>query len=261
MEPPTEPIAQTDTEPVFIPPQLPRKPTLESAMGPFSHTQFRFTTGLRAGDVAPVRSARDEVILTYRSFASIVGVVAALVSGIVAVAGLAAALFLVAEKSPFRAVVALVLTMAFTFIISLLAPRANVTLYDEDRPALTVAQRSAFPAATYVVAAPNGARLADLHKSFLSRLGRNRWTIRSEGRYLGEAVEESFPGALLRKALGKFSRSFETNIRITHGGVEAARILRRPDPGGRVDVLDVTNDALDRRVLVALATLILGSEP
>lgn len=230
-------------------------------MGAFSHAQFRFTTGLRAGEVAAVRNANDEVILTYRSFAGIVGVVAALVSAIVAVAGVAAALFLVAEKSPLRALVALVLTMAFTFIISLLAPRANVTLYDEGRPALTVSQRSGFPTAAYVVAAPNGAQLAELRKSFFSRLGRHRWIIRSEGRYLGEAAEESFFGALLRKVLGKFSRRFQTDVVVTYAGGAAARILRRPDRHGRVDVLEVTNDALDRRVVVALATLILGSEP
>lgn len=230
-------------------------------MGPFAHTQFLFTTGLRAGETAQVRGANGEVLLTYRSFASIVSVVAALVSAIVAVAGLAAALLLVAEKSPVRAAVTLALTIAFTFILGLLMPRANVTLYDDGQPALTISQRATFPSSRYVVAAPNGAHLAELRKSFLARLGRNRWTIQHDGRYLGEAVEESFFGALLRKLYGKFSRRFETNVRVTHGGLEAGRIIRRPDDAGRMDVLDVTSDALDRRVVVALATLILGSEP
>ena len=230
-------------------------------MGPFAHTQFRFTTGLRAGEIAAVRGANGEVLLTYRSFASIVSVVAALVSAIVAVAGLAAVLFLIADKSPVRAAVTLALTIAFTFIIGLLTPRTNVTLYDDAQPALTISQRASFPSSSFVVAAPNGAHLAELRKSFLTRLGRNRWTIQHDGRYVGEAVEESFFGALLRKLYGKFSRRFETNVRITHGGIEAGRILRRPDPAGRVDVLDVTSDALDRRVMVAVATLILGSEP
>jgi len=230
-------------------------------MGPFAHTQFRFTTGLRAGEIAAVRGANGEVLLTYRSFASIVSVVAALVSAIVAVAGLAAVLFLMAEKSPVRAAVTLALTIAFTFIIGLLTPRANVTLYDEGQPALTISQRATFPSSAFVVAAPNGAHLAELRKSFLARLGRNRWTIQHDGRYVGEAIEESFFGALLRKLYGKFSRRFETDVRITHGGIEAGHIVRRPDDAGRVDVLDVTSDALDRRVMVAVAVLILGSEP
>ena len=37
-------------------------------------------------------------------------------------------------------------------------------------------------------------------------------------------------------------------------------ILRRPDENGEVDVLDAAGD-IDRRIAVALATLILGSEP
>jgi hypothetical protein len=257
-DPPTEPIG-ADTNPVYHPPQPPQPPqkrTIESAMGAFAHTRFQFTTGLHAGEVAPVRGANGEVLLTYRSFATVVGVVAAFVTGLVAVAGVAATLLLVAEGSPIRAIVALVLTCAFSFVIAFLTPRIQVALYEESQPALTITQRAMFPSAVYVVTAPNGAELAELRKSFLSRLGRNRWRIFQGGRYIGEAREASFFGALVRKLLGKFSRSFETDVQVTTGGLDAARILRR-----RGDVLEVTSDALDRRVLVALATLVLGREP
>jgi hypothetical protein len=228
---------------------------------PFSNTEYFFTTGLRAGEVAAVRSATGEVLLTYRSFAGIVGVVAALVSGIVAVAGIASVLFLIAEGGLIRALVALVLTIVFTTFITMLAPRTNVTLFDNGQPALTISQRSMFPATAYAITTPNGAHLADVRKSPLSRLTRNRWKIYHDNRYVGEAAERSFAGALVRKLYGKFSRRFETDVIVTHGGVETARILRRPDAAGRIDVLEVTADALDRRVLVALATLILGGEP
>jgi hypothetical protein len=184
--------------------------------------------------------------------------VAAFVTGIVVVAGLASVVFLMSDHAPLRAGLVLVLTLVFALCIVMLAPRTNVTLYDDGHPALTISQRGRN---TFVVAAPNGAHLAELRKSFLSRIGRNRWIILHDGRYLGEGIEDSFFGALLRKLFGKFSRAFETNVRITHGGVDVARILRRPDPSGRKDVLEVTSDALDRRVLVALATLILGREP
>lgn len=222
---------------------------------------YRFTTGVRAGEVVHVRGDAGEVLLTYRSFAGVVGIVAALVSAIVALAGLAGVLFLIAEESPLRAAAALVLTIVFSFFIGMLAPRTNVTLYDDGHPALTISQSSMFPSATYVVAAPNGAHLAELRKSFLARLGRNRWTIHQEGRFLGEAMEDSFGGALLRKLFGKFSRRFETDVAITVGGMEAGRIHRRPDTHEQVDVLALTSDVLDRRVAVALATLILGREP
>ncbi len=237
IEPPTEPIPQPNVT-------------------AFASTLYRFTTGLRAGETAAIRGANDEILLTYRSFASIVGVIAAFLAGVVAVAGAAGVLLLVYQGAPLRAVIAAVLTIAFAILIAMLVPRANVTLWEDQRPALTISQRAVFPSATYAVATPNGAQLAELRKSFLSRLGRNKWTIVQEGRYLGEAHEESFSGALLRKLLGKFSRRFETNVRITCGGAEAGRIERRQD-----DRLELTSDALDRRVAVALATLILGREP
>lgn len=206
-----------------------------------------------------MRGSGDESLLTYRSFASVVGVIAAFLAGIVAVAGTAGVLLLVYQKAPLRALLVLLLTMAFSIVIAMLVPRANVTLFEDNNPALTISQRSVFPSATYVVATPNGAHLAELRKSFLSRLGRNRWTITQEGRYLGEAHEETFGGALVRKLLGKFSRKFETNVRVTYGGVDAGWIIRRPD--AHMDALQLTGDALDRRVAVALATLVLGREP
>ena len=113
----------------------------------------------------------------------------------------------------------------------------------------------------YAVAAPNGAVLAVLRKSPFSRLGRNRWSITQDGRYLGQAVEESFGRALIRKFLGKFSRRFETNMRIEHGGVDAGRIIRRATEHAHLDTLELRGDALDRRVAVALATVVLGREP
>jgi hypothetical protein len=216
---------------------------------------------LRAGEIAQVRGSSEEVLLTYRSFASIVGTVATLVAAIVAVAGLAGVMLLVAEEAPLRALLALALTLAFSIVIGLLVPRTNVTLFEGDQPAVTLSQRSLFPSAAWTVAAPNGTQLGELRKSLLSRLGRNRWAILQNGHLLGEAHEESFAGAIRRKVLGKFSRRFETDIVITSAGLDAGRILRRPSPGADVDVLELTGDVIDRRVVVALATLILGREP
>jgi hypothetical protein len=224
--------------------------------GAFASTQYRFTTGVRAGETATVRGANDQVLLTYRSFASIVGVIAAFLVAIVAAAGAAGVLLLVYQGAPLRAVIAAVLTVAFALLIAMLVPRVDVTLFEENRPALTISQRKVFPSATYVVMTPNGTQLAELRKSVLSRLGRNKWTIAHDGRYLGEAREDSFTGAVLRKLLGKFSRKFETNVVLSYGGVEVGRILRRSG-----DVLELTSDAMDRRVAVALATMVLGREP
>jgi hypothetical protein len=65
---------------------------------------------------------------------------------------------------------------------------------------------------------------------------------------------------LIRKAGGKFSRRYEANM-IVYAPHETARIIRRPDAHGDTDVLEIVSDAVDRRLLVALATLVLGSEP
>lgn len=240
-----------ETNPVYVPP----------APGPFSHTRYRFTTGLRAGEVANIRGDQGQILLSYRSFASVVGIVAALVSAIVSLAGLAAVLFLLAEGSPVRAIAALALTLLFAFFIAMLVPNVNVTLYDEHHPALTISQRATHPGTSYVVATPNGATLAEIRKGAFSRLGRHRWTVYQEGRLLAEAKEESWSRAMLRKLLGKFSRRHETNFTIEYGGIEAGRIIRRPDAQGAVDVLELTNDVLDRRIALALAVVVFGREP
>jgi hypothetical protein len=186
----------------------------------------------------------------------VIGIIAALVAGIVFVAGVAATLFLIAEHSPFRALIAVALTIAFSVVITRLVPRTNVTLYDDGTPALTISQRAA---ATYVVAAPNGTILGQLRKSPFSFLGRTRWTVTHQGRVLAEAIEESFGRAMLRKLYGKFSRRFETNLLVRLPGIDMGRIVRRD--GNDVDVLELTGDALDRRVAVALATVVFGREP
>jgi hypothetical protein len=258
---PPQPASPATALPPPVAPSPEPPPPPPAARSQFSETEYRFTTGLRAGEVAAIRGADDRVLLSYRSFASVTGVVAALVSAIVAFAGIAGVALLLAEQAPFRALLALILTLAFSSVIALLVPRVNVTLYDEHNPVLTISQRAVFPTSTFLVTTPNGATLAEFRKTALSRLGRNRWTILHDGRYVGEAIEHSLAGAIARKFLGKFNRSFETNVNIAFGGVLAGRIVRRPDAHGRMDVLELSGNALDARVAVALATLVLGREP
>lgn len=258
-EPPTEPISVREPAAAVVPPPPPPPSELPRATrNSFSRTRYRFTTGLRAGELARVRDDDGQVIFSYRSFASVAGIVATLVSAIVVCAGIAATALLIAEESPLRAAVTAALTIVFTFLIALLVPRAKVTLFDEDQPALTITQEKVFPAETYIVSTPNGASLATLRRGLLARLGRNRWTIVSEGRSIGHAVEESFGRALVRKILGKFHRRFDTNVLLEYSGLDAGTIYRR---GNDADVLEIVNDIADRRVCVALATVILGREP
>lgn len=266
-EPQTEPISVREPRPSVAPPPspvVPPPPPAPAAEPPrltrssFARMRYRFTTGLRAGELARVRDDEGQVLFSYRSFASVAGVVAALVSAIVICAGVAATALLFAEDAPLRALLALGLTVLFTFLIGMLVPRAKVTLFEEDAPALTITQRTVFPSEIYLVSTPNGAELATLRRGLFARLGRNRWSIVSDGRAIGHAIEESFSRALVRKLLGKFDRRFDTNVKLEYSGLDAGTIYRR---GADSDVLELVTDIADRRICVALATVILGREP
>ena len=77
--------------------------------------------------------------------------------------------------------------------------------------------------------------------------------------FLGDAIEESFGGAMVRKALGKFSRRFETNVQIPHGGIDDKTVVLVDDVlfSGRTirAALDAMND-VGRPKTVRLAVLV-----
>jgi hypothetical protein len=213
-----------------------------------------------------IRNGDGEVVLTYRGFASVVTIVAALVASIVLVAGLAAAVFLIAENRGAAASASIILSLGFFAVIAALVPRTRVTLYDGTKPALMIVQQSrvAFPSTKYAIKTADGATIAILGRNMFSRLGRNSWSIDSPVDQRGSAfaVEESLWRALVRKVAGKFNPVREANIRIYHQGVASGVIVRRPDASGDSDYLDLTDGgSLDRRVAVALATLVFGAEP
>lgn len=220
------------------------------------------------GETAHVRADGGEILFSYRSFTSVVPIVAALVSAIVGIAGLAAVAFLLADGRMIAAILAFMLSAAFAVIIAMLVPPIKVTLFSGMHPMVTVAQQSnlSFPVATYVVATPDGQTLARIRRSVFSRIGRNRWHIlsASDDRPIGVAIEESLMAAVARKLLGKFNVLYESNLDLRYLGGDVGTILRRPNATGERDVLDVSIDEkalLDRRVAVAVALLVLGSEP
>jgi hypothetical protein len=146
-------------------------------------------------------------------------------------------------------------------------PRIRVTLYDcGGKPALKIVQQSRvpFPATRFAVRSADGVTLAIIRRIAISRLFAHRWTIAAPPDQTGVAyaAEESLGQALKRKFLGKFNRKYQANIRVIHHGTEAATIVRRPNENGEYDLLQIVPDAsLDRRVTVALATLVFGAEP
>ena len=261
----TEPLDDRGTNPLLRAQDL--KATVNEPAA-FVGTVYRFQTGVRAGENVPIRNEAGETILSYTSFASAIGIVAALMAGIVAVAGVAAALLLMQQDRALPAIGAAMLAVFFALFIAMLVPPTNVTVMEGDVPALTIAQRSrfAFPLVSFAVIAPAGETLALIHRSLFSRLGRNRWKVMTPDgrRMIAEAVEDSFSRAMGRKFAGKFNRKFESNVVIRSGSDTIGWIYRRPRLNGDVDVVDLSSDTtrlLDRRVAVALATLVLGAEP
>jgi hypothetical protein len=210
-----------------------------------------------------VRDDDGNALFSYRSFASVIGIVASVVASIILLTGAASTLFLILERSMFTAIVACLLSIFFALMIVMLVPAMNVTLFGETAPLLTIAQKSrtSFPSVTFAIVTPDGRTIGILRKSILSRLGRNRWQIEdASSRPIGYGEEESFARAIARKLFGKFSRRYEADV-IIRGSGNVARIVRRAAGKRELDVLEVNGDAIDRRVLVALATLILGAEP
>jgi len=223
--------------------------------------------GIPAGETAYIRGEDGNAVLSYRSFASVVGIIAALLSTVVLVAGAMGMLFLlVMEQRPLPALAALLLSAIFAGLIVMLIPPVNVTIFDGATPTITIIQQSGigFPSVTYLVSTADGKPIGRITRSFFSRFGRNRWSIDSADDFLarGEAIEESLGRALVRKAFGTFAPAYQSNIRITWIGEEAGWIVRRPDASGHADLLDLNpGTTLDRRAAVGLAVLVLGSEP
>jgi hypothetical protein len=218
---------------------------------------------VRAGEKVAIRGEDGEALLSYRSFASVVGIVAIVVSVLVLVTGAAAVVFLMVGQRPLPAAFALVLSAGFAVLIAMLVPPVNVTLNQDVVPVLLITQESnvSFPSVTFVVSTPERKVLARLRKRVWSRLGQNRWDIlnATDDRPMGYAEEESLSRAFVRKVGGKFNARYQADVRIDYLDKNVGWIMRRAN-GAPPDTLAI-NGAIDHRVAVALATLILGSEP
>jgi hypothetical protein len=218
---------------------------------------------VRAGEKVTIRAEDGEALLSYRSFASVVGIVAIVVSVLVLVTGAAAVVFLMVEHRPLPAAFAFVLSAGFAVLIAMLVPPMNVTLNQDVVPMLLITQESnvSFPSVTFLVSTPEKRALAKFRKRVWSRLGRNRWDILTAtgDRPIGYAEEESLSRAFVRKLAGKFSPRYQADVRIHYLDKDVGWIVRRAN-GEAADTLTISG-TVDHRVAVALATLIFGSEP
>jgi hypothetical protein len=241
LEPNTEPLPDPSGEPVVAPPPRP-----ETA---FDRAAYVIPAAARNGEAAYIRGDDGTTLFGFRGFASVVGIVAAVTSAIVLIAGAASVIILALDARPLPAVFAALLTAAFSVIISMLVPATRVTVYEGTTPAFGIVQQSSLsvPSVTFAVVGRDGRTIARLASSALSRLGRRRWRILAADadRPLGDAVRRF---------------GFQTNYRIRYQGAEVGQITRKGDSG----TLDLSADparTLDRRVALAVAMVVLGMEP
>jgi hypothetical protein len=259
----TEPAPPAAVQPraVPAPPPDPR----------YAHDRYRIAGGVPFGEPATIADDDGHALFHYASFASITGIVAALVTAIVIIAGAGAAAFLVSERLLLAAGIALALSGAFAAILAMLVPQTEVTVFEDaamTKPAFSMHQatRYTFPAVEFAVRTADGRDIGHLRMSSFSRLAKHHWHLldRDGTTEIGDAVEESLPRAIVRKFLGKFSSAYESNLRIRAAGHDAGWIVRRPSELTEARVLDVTLDAekaLDRRIALALALLVIAAEP
>ena len=240
-EPLTEPLPEPSGEPVIAPP-----PRVETA---FDRARFVIPVAARNGEAAYIRGDDGTTLFGFRGFASVVGIVAAVTSAIVLVAGAASMIILALDARPLPAVFAALLTAAFSVIIAMLVPPTRVTVYEATTPAFGIVQQSSlsFPSVTFAVVGRDGRTIARLANSALSRVGRRRWRILAAeaNRTLGYAVRKI---------------GFKSDYRIRFQGYDVGRITREGDHG----ILDLSADparTLDRRVALAVAMVVLGMEP
>ena len=166
------PPSRCRTSPPLPPQPAPVHPTPPPATSAFDRSRYQFMSGIPAGETAYIRGEDGNAVLSYRSFASVVGIIAALMSAIVLVTGLAGVLFLLLERRPLPAIAAMILSAAFAAMIVMLIPATNVTIFEGAAPAITIAQQSSvsFPSVTYAVGTGDGKPVARIAKSFFSRL-------------------------------------------------------------------------------------------
>ena len=203
-------------------------------------------SGIPAGETAYIRGDDGDALLSYRSFASVVGIIAALMSAVVLLPELAGVLFLLLERRPLPAIAAMILSAAFAAMIVMLIPATNVTIFEGASPAITIAQQSgvSFPTSTWIVVrtgwqadrAHPQVVLLPLRPQPLDMLDRA-----STSR--GEAVEESLGRALIRKLFGKFARATSRTCASPGTATKPDGSSAAPTRLGRADVLDLASSA------------------
>lgn len=210
-----------------------------------------------------IRTETGDVVLTYRAFGGITGIIATFTAALVLLTGGAAALFLLLQLRFLTAAGALLLGVAFAVLINSLVPPLQVRLIDPSGRIVAVLDRLGRGlrlAAPWIISAGNGETLGRAVPRLLAPFLGERWRVDLANGSTAHAFDASALRALVRKALASFDRSFETDLRIELGREQQGWIRRRTTDGsgGRLELAPTA--AIDPRVAIGLAAIAMCGE-
>lgn len=217
----------------------------------------------RAG-ISSVQDDDRRPLFYFRRPINLVGIVATLVGGFIVVSGIAAVAFLLADSRFFSALLAMAMTVGFSWIVVMLIPRKAIVIFDDEAlqsPSIVLFQESrfAFPILRFSVRGAEGTPFAFFQKNAFRNLLKRTWWMYGPASPdpVGYAVEESLLRATLRK-IGARVFGLRTNFRILYQGSRVGVLNRREIREDRY-ALDLTEDpdfTFERRTAVAFAVMI-----
>jgi len=221
----------------------------------------------RAG-VSSVQDDDRRPLFYFKRPINLVGIVATLVGGFIVISGIAAVAFLLADSRFFSALLAMALTVGFSWIIVMLIPRKAIVIFNDEAlqsPSIVLFQESrfAFPVVRFSVRGQDGKPFAFFQKNAFRNLLKRTWWMYDSASAdpVGYAVEDSLLRATLRK-IGARVFGLRTNFRLIYQGSRVG-VLNRGEIREDRYALDLSEDpdfTFDRRTALAFAVMIDGVE-
>ena len=154
------------------------------------------------------------------------------------------------------------LSLAFAFLVAILAPKIAVTLFAQDGSALlSIRQQTRVPG-SWLILTPTGERLALIRRPRFHRARPERWFITDLGGRVVAAFRDRSRGrALLRALTAGIIAPSSKELELRAGEESSGQLTVRGSGADATRRLDLTRHPLDARITFAAAALILTGEP
>jgi hypothetical protein len=208
------------------------------------------------------RFADGSIACTWRNYAGVSGAVASVAKSLIVLSGIAVAVLLASEQAWVGAVAAIVLSLAFAFLVAILAPKIVVTMFGSDAAALLSIRQLTRVPGSWLILTPTGERLAIVRRPRFHRARRERWFITDlGGRTVALFRDRSLARTLLRVLTIGIVAPARRELELVASGVSTGQLTSH---GGGTDAtrrLDLVRHPVDARITIAAAALILTGEP